>query len=295
MSDPVEGLICLDKPAGRTSHDMVNVVRRLAGTRRVGHAGTLDPLATGLLLICLGRATRLLEYLVGLPKTYMATLQLGRQTNTYDAEGQVTAERPVDFDEQQLAAALAKFRGSIEQMAPMYSAVKVGGQPLYRLARKGESVDRPVRTVTIYQLDLLAWRDSQLELRVACSSGTYVRSIAHDLGQELGCGAYLAGLRRIGIGRFSLAAAVPLEVLEQGNWRRHLRPLDETVGHLPRLDVTAGEALALFHGQPIQKRGDQPGNTLVRAYDDDGHFVGIVTGEAQRWRAKKIIYQPDIG
>jgi tRNA pseudouridine55 synthase len=295
MSDPIEGLICLDKPSGQSSHDAINAVRRLAGIRRIGHAGTLDPLASGLLLVCLGRATRLLEYSVGQPKTYLAKIQLGRATNTYDAEGEVTAEHAVEISRQRLLAALDKFRGVIEQLAPMYSAVKVGGQPLYRLARKGESVERPARNVTIHELDLLAWRDSLLALRIHCSSGTYIRSIAHDLGQELGCGAFLAGLRRTEVGRFSLADAASLAALDQDNWRSYLRPADSAAGHLAHLDVTGDEALTLYHGQAIQRRPGQREESLVRAYDEGGLFVGVLAADGQQWRPQKIFYRPDQG
>jgi tRNA pseudouridine55 synthase len=295
MPDPIEGLICLDKPPGQSSHDVVNAIRRLAGIRRVGHAGTLDPLASGLLLLCLGRATRLLEYLIGQPKTYLATVQLGQETSTYDAEGDVTAEYPVDISRQKLTAGLEKFRGTIEQLAPLYSAVKVGGQPLYRLARKGESVQRPSRTVVIYQLDLLAWHGRLLELRIHCSSGTYIRSIAHDLGRELGCGAFLAGLRRTGVGRFSLADAAPLADLGQDDWRRHLRPADSAVGHLTRLDIANDEALALYHGLAIARQPGQTEESPVRAYDESGLFVGVLAAEPEFWRPQKIFYRPDQG
>lgn len=295
MSHPIEGLICLDKPSGQSSHDVVNAVRRLAGIRRVGHAGTLDPLASGLLLVCLGRATRLLEYLIGQPKTYLAKVRLGQETSTYDAEGEITAEHRVEISRQQLAAALDKFRGVIEQQAPMYSAVKVAGQPLYRRARKGESVERPVRTVTVYQLDLLAWQESLLALRIHCSSGTYIRSIAHDLGRELGCGAFLAGLRRTGVGRFSLADAAPIAALDQDGWRRHLRPADVAVAHLTRLDVTEDEALTLYHGQAVPRQAGQTGESPVRVYDESGLFVGVCAADAQQWRPQKILYQPGQG
>ena len=295
MSNPVEGLLCIDKPSGDTSHDVVNAVRRQAKIRRVGHAGTLDPLATGLLVVCLGRATRLLEYLVGQPKRYLATVELGRETDTYDAEGEITAEAPVDVTQEQLSAALDDFRGTISQLAPAYSAVKVGGQPLYRRARSGEVVERPARTVTIYQLDLLDWRDTRLELRVHCSSGTYIRSLAHDLGQKLGCGAFLAGLRRTDVGSFSLADAVPLSELNGTEWRRHLRPSDSAVGHLARLDLTDDEARALYYGQPIGRLNEHPQASPARAYDEQGCFVGIVAAEADQWRARMIFYLLDQG
>jgi tRNA pseudouridine55 synthase len=291
----MEGLLCIDKPLGITSHDAVNAVRRLAGMRRVGHAGTLDPLATGLLLICLGRATRLLEYLVGQPKAYIAKIQLGRETSTYDAEGETVAESPVDVSVKELHSALDNFRGTIIQLAPLYSAVKVDGQPLYRRARHGEKVERPERTVTIYQLDMMAWSDAVVELHIRCSSGTYIRSIAHDLGQDLGCGAFLASLRRTEVGKFSVSDAVPLSNLHQDDWHRFLQPTDSAVGHLPRLDLSSEEALTLYYGQTVQRHSGQTSESLARAYDDQGCFVGVVSGDTQQWRAKKIFYQPDQG
>ncbi len=295
MANSVEGLICIDKPAGQTSHDVVNVIRRLSGIRRVGHSGTLDPLATGLMLVCVGRATRLLEYLVGQSKTYLATVLLGQETDTFDAEGQIVAERPVQVSPEQLSAALTDFRGTINQLAPLYSAVKVDGQPLYRRARRGETVARPARTVTIYELVLLNRQESILELRINCSSGTYVRSLAHDLGQSLGCGAYLAALRRTVIGSFSLEDAQPLTELNRQDWWRHLRPSDSAVEHLARLDVSDREAQALYYGQTIDCKPGQTKGPLARAYDEQGHFVGVVGVDETTWRAKKIFYQLDQG
>jgi tRNA pseudouridine55 synthase len=292
MLDPIEGLVCIDKPLGHTSHDVVNVLRRLTGIRRIGHAGTLDPLATGLLLVCLGRATRLLEYLVGQPKTYLTTVQLGQETTTYDAEGEIVAERPVDVTAEQLSAALDGFRGAINQFAPLYSAVKVDGQPLYRRARRGEHVERPLRSVTIYQLDLLGRQAACLELRIHCSSGTYIRSLAHDLGQTLGCGAYLAGLQRTTVGPFTLEDAVPLDEMKSEAWRQYLQPSDSAVGHLARLELTEDEALDLYHGKTVPGRSGQTAESPVRAYDEAGLFVGVVVADEANWRAKKIFYQP---
>lgn len=295
MANSIEGLLCVDKPAGQTSHDIVNVIRRLSGIRRVGHSGTLDPLATGLMLLCLGRATRLLEYLVGQSKTYLATVLLGQETDTFDAEGRVVAERPVQVSPEHLSAALDNYRGTINQLAPLYSAVKVDGQPLYRRARRGEAVARPARTVTIHELELLSRHESLLELRITCSSGTYVRSLAHDLGQSLGCGAHLAGLRRTAIGSFTLEDAVPLTALNQQNWRRRLRPSDGAVEHLARLDLSDDEALALYYGQTIEREPWQVKEPLARAYDEQGHFVGVVGADKTTWRAMKIFYQPNQG
>ena len=167
-----EGLLVIDKPDGITSHDVVKQVRRLSQIRRVGHAGTLDPLATGVLLVCLGRATRLIEYLMGQPKTYVGTVRLGQSTNTYDAEGEITQQRPVTVTEADIAAALPLFRGNIEQVPPLFSALKRQGQPLYKLARQGETVYLEPRPVTIYRLDMLRWEPPSLPRRVACSAGS---------------------------------------------------------------------------------------------------------------------------
>jgi tRNA pseudouridine55 synthase len=295
MSDSIEGLLCLDKSSGPTSHDVVNKIRRLTGIRRVGHAGTLDPLATGLLLVCLGRATRLLEYLVGQPKSYVATIQLGQETSTYDAEGEIIADRPVAVTAQQLSTALDAFRGQIDQRAPLFSAVKVDGQPLYRRARRGEDIEPPVRAVTIYQLDLLDRQESTLAVRVKCSSGTYIRSLAHDLGQSLGCGAHLAGLRRTAVGSFTLDDAITLAELTPQDWQRHLRPSDCTVSHLARLELTVDEAVTLYHGQSVKSRPGQTDVSPARAYDELGRFVGIVAAEETVWRAQKIFYRPSQG
>ncbi|MFW5942793.1 MAG: tRNA pseudouridine(55) synthase TruB, partial [Chloroflexota bacterium] len=199
----MEGLLNVDKPLHLTSHDVVARVRRLCDTRRVGHAGTLDPLASGVLVLAVGRATRLLEYVVGQPKEYQARVRLGQETNTYDGEGEITAQRPVPVTRADVEQALQQFRGDIAQIPPMYSALKKGGKRLYELARQGKEVEREARRVTIYDLEILTWDRPVLTVRVRCSTGTYIRSLAHDLGQALGTGAYLSGLRRTAIGAFS--------------------------------------------------------------------------------------------
>ena len=288
MSTSLAGLLNIDKPTGITSHDVVNRVRRVAGMRRVGHAGTLDPLATGVLLVCLGRATRLVEYLTGQPKTYEAVIRLGQTTDTYDAEGAVTAERPITFSETDLAQALARFQGEIEQAPPMYSAVKQGGQPLYKLARQGKEVARPPRRVTIYQLDVLEWRPPLLSLRIRCSKGTYIRSLAHDLGKALGCGGHIAALRRAAVGDFTLATAVPLADLTPDNLKNYLLPVDAAVSHLPRLDLPEAEANRLLMGQPVPRQPAQPAAGLVRAYGADGRFLGVARANETTWQAVKM-------
>jgi tRNA pseudouridine55 synthase len=285
----MDGLLLVDKPVGPTSHDVVGRVRRLSGTRRVGHAGTLDPLASGLLVVCLGRATRLLDYVVGQPKAYRATVRLGQETTTYDAEGEVVAEQPVAVRAAAVEAVLGRFRGHIEQVPPMFSAVKQSGRPLYVLARQGLEVARAPRPVTIYALDLLAYEPPDLELRIDCSSGTYVRALAHDLGQALGTGAHLAALRRTAVGRFQVDDAVPLDDLTAENLADHLRPAAEAVAHLPRLALPDEQIADLVQGRAIPHAAGQPDAPIAAAYDAAGQFVGIVAPKDGDWWPEKIL------
>jgi tRNA pseudouridine55 synthase len=284
-----EGLLNIDKPGGMTSHDVVNRIRRLAGIRRVGHAGTLDPLATGVLLLCLGRATRLVEYLVGLPKTYEAVIRLGQETDTYDAAGEVVAERPYHLiTADQLQQALTPFRGPILQTPPIYSAIKQKGQPLYKLARAGAAVKIPARKVTIYELEALTFEPPEIFLRVVCSSGTYIRSLAHDLGQTLDCGGHITTLRRTAVGDFKVREAVPLAELANDNLEDFLLPSDTAVAHFPRLDLTADQTTRLQQGQRPVRHSDQMAKPLTRAYNPDGHFVGMVSAQEDRLQARKM-------
>jgi tRNA pseudouridine55 synthase len=284
-----EGILNLDKPVGPTSHDIVQQLRRLAGARRVGHAGTLDPLASGVLLLAIGRATRLLEYLAGQPKCYEATVRLGQTTATYDAESEVLVERSIEVGTGDIQAALDTFYGTIWQRPPAFSAVKVGGRPLYKLARQGAPVEAALRPVTIYDLELLAWQPPLLTLRLLCSTGTYVRSLAHDLGQALGCGGHLAALRRTAIGRFTVADAAPLAMLSAESLPGWLRPSDEAVAHLPRLELSADESIRLRQGQPVTARPDDPDEPLGRAYDPAGRFLGLASRAGAVWQARKIL------
>ena len=283
----MEGVLAVDKPTGITSHDVVNRVRRLASMRRVGHAGTLDPLATGVLLVCLGRTTRLIEYLVGLPKVYKTRVRLGQTTDSYDADGTVTAESAVTVTEADIKRALAGFRGAIEQRPPMFSAIKRNGQPLYKLARQGIEVERPLRPVTIYDLTCLSWNTPYLDLHITCSTGTYIRSLAHDLGTELGCGGHVVALRRTAIGSFQQTTA--LDQLTSENLPTLLQASDQTVAHLPRLDLTATEAQRLSQGQKLPRlQGTFITGELVRTYNENGQFIGIVEAKRDYWQAKKI-------
>jgi tRNA pseudouridine55 synthase len=289
MSGP-EGVLNIDKPAGITSHDVVAQVRRVTGVRRVGHAGTLDPLATGVLLVGVGRTTRLIEYLVGRPKTYEARLRLGQTTATYDTEGEVVAERPFShITTEEIDNHLAAFRGQIEQQPPMYSAIKKDGQPLYKLARKGIEVEVPTRQVTIYALELLGHDAPFVDLRVTCSAGTYIRSLGHDLGEALGSGAHLTGLRRTAIGDFGVETAVSLPNLTPDNLHDHLQPPDTAVSHFPRLILTREEAQQWQQGMSVIQQPDQPaGSELVRTYDENGRFLGISSAQAGHWQPKKV-------
>lgn len=214
----LDGALLVDKPAGPTSHDVVDEIRRRFGLKKVGHCGTLDPNATGLLILVLGRGTKLSERLMGDDKVYEGTIRFGVATDSYDADGEVTETRPVPpFTLEQLNAACEPFLGDQMQVPPMVSAVKKGGVPLYKLARKGVEVEREPRLVHIYNFRFTSYTEPVGQFRLACTKGTYVRSVAHELGQKLGCGAHLATLRRTVSGRFDVADALPLDALLQMN------------------------------------------------------------------------------
>jgi len=281
----INGILNLNKSRGPTSHDVVARVRALTSIRRVGHAGTLDPLATGVLLVCTGKATRVAEYLMGGQKVYRARVRLGIATDTYDAEGQVVASvDPVVASVDQVEEALACFRGEISQVPPMYSALKHKGTPLYRLARRGVEVERKPRQVTIFRLELTVWEPPECVLEMTCSTGTYVRALAHDLGQALGCGAHLSGLTRLASGEFRVEDGVTLETFAQAvaedRWRDLLHPIDAALTHFPALHLDAdaarrlclGQAVALPQPPPV---GEGEGN-LARAYGPEGNFLALV-------------------
>lgn len=284
----LEGILNIDKPQGITSHDVVNHLRRLSSIRRVGHAGTLDPLATGVLLLCIGRATRLVEYVTGRPKSYVATVRLGQVTDSYDAEGEILSEQEVSVSAEQIVEALSTFRGTSRQKAPIYSAIKQQGTPLYQLARAGKQVEAPVREVHIYDLELLAWQKPSAQIRITCSAGTYIRSLAHDLGQNLGCGGHITALRRTAVGDFHVQQAVALDDLDQRNWIDYLQPSDTAVRHLPRLDLLLDEAVDLQLGRRIPRKETHPDADLVRAYEPDGRFLGIVIFRDSGWQPHKM-------
>lgn len=284
------GILNLDKLRGMTSHDVVNRVRQVTGIRKVGHAGTLDPMATGVLLLCVGRATRLAEYLTASEKRYKATVRLGVETDTYDAEGQVMHTSPVAISREEVSDALGDFCGPIAQVPPMYSALKRGGQPLYKLARKGVTVARKPRPVHISFIKMTAWAPPDFSFDVTCSAGTYVRSLAHDLGKKLGCGAHLTGLIRSHSGSFSLQNAVPLNDLSPVNWKDFLQPMEVAVADLPLLTLDDHAAQCLVYGQAILCRPEHPVADLARVHSEDGAFFAIarLSEDRTRWLPHKV-------
>jgi len=300
-----DGILNLDKPRGPTSHDVVDRIRALTGTRRVGHAGTLDPSATGVLLVCVGRATRVAEYLMAGQKTYRARVRLGISTNTYDAEGQVTAKAPVEVDSTRVETALARFRGTITQVPPIYSALKHKGTPLYRLARQGLDMDQfspKARQVEVFRLELTAWEPPECTVEVTCSPGTYVRTLAHDLGQALGCGAHLAGLTRLASGKFRLENGITLEELAhaatEGHWRDLLHPIDAALTRFKALHLDVDAARRLCSGQAISLPPGEIGmgkSGLARAYGPARTFLALVAYDpaAQVWRPRKVFCTPE--
>lgn len=261
-----EGLLLVDKPQGITSHDVVDRVRRALGTRKVGHAGTLDPMATGLMLLGVGRATRLLRYVTGLDKTYEGTGRLGEETDTLDSDGQTTRRSDVNVTLERVEEVLASFTGDQEQVPPAFSAVKVGGRKLYESARRGERVEVSPRKVFVKAFDLLSFAAPDFEFRVECSSGTYVRSLVADAGTALGCGAHLTRLVRTHIGPFALAEASAIDAIGEPS------PAARAVEHLPRRDVDAADEAAAANGRPLQPAGIEGPYAL---YGEDGGLIAV--------------------
>jgi tRNA pseudouridine55 synthase len=243
------GILLVDKPAGMTSHDVVDIIRKASGIRRIGHTGTLDPAATGLLILCVGKATRLSEYLIGMDKTYEGIMRLGVVTDSYDLDGQVLEELPVpDLGIPDLQAACDQFTGEIEQMPPMVSAVKVGGERLYKLARRGETVERPSRRVKVHEFQVLGYERPDVKVRVRCTRGTYVRSLCHDVGQQLGCGAVLAGLRRTWVGQHNVEnALLATDFKVRNDVEERLLPIDQALD-LPKVIVRSASRPQLANG-----------------------------------------------
>jgi tRNA pseudouridine55 synthase len=278
---PVDGIILLDKPKGFSSNAALQKVRWLLNAEKAGHTGSLDPLATGVLPLCFGEATKFSQYLLDADKGYETLMQLGVTTTTADAEGEVLERRPVTVGRAEIEALLPRFRGEISQIPPMYSALKRDGQPLYKLARAGEVVEREPRSVTIARLELLSCEAEQARLAVDCTKGTYIRTLVEDIGHLLGCGAHVAELRRTKAGPFSLAQTVSLEALEQAHAEggheavdRFLLPVDSGLQHWPLLQFSEHSSFYWLQGQPV-RAPEAPKFGMVRVQDHNGRFIGI--------------------
>jgi tRNA pseudouridine55 synthase len=276
----IDGALLLDKPLGLTSNAALQKAKRLFGADKAGHAGTLDPLASGLLMVLFGEATKFAGPLLDADKEYLATVKLGQRTSTGDVEGQVLQTREASFSPQDLARVLERFRGEIEQVPPMHSALKHHGTPLYRLARRGEEVVRAPRRVRISVLELTAHEGATLGLRVVCTKGTYIRVLAEDIGEALGCGAHLGGLRRTASGRFRIVQAATLEALaEPAERQRRLLPLPALLEGLPHAELGAAEETRLRQGQTLEISGLQPG--LCAVVRPDGAVIGLGSADGE--------------
>jgi tRNA pseudouridine55 synthase len=293
----MDGILNINKATGMTSHDVVARVRKLLHQRRVGHAGTLDPAASGVLPICVGQGTRVAEYLSESGKAYQAKITFGIVTDTYDAEGSITRTADTNHLSQALIEeALPHFLGPQQQLPPRYSAIKIQGQPAYKRVRSGEEITLEARAIEIHQLQILAWNRPRLTLAVECSKGTYIRSLAYDLGEYLGCGAYLSALIRTRSGPFTLDRSITLEQLadasEEDTSERYLHPADSALQDYPALELDAATIGRVLHGNAFRHPQSplQPAATLARIYDTEGHFLAIASWDSQQqqWQPKKV-------
>ena len=278
----IDGALLLDKPVGLSSNAALQKAKRLFGAAKAGHAGTLDPLASGVLLVLFGEATKFAGPLLDADKEYLATLQLGERTATGDAEGKVLETKEIKITESQVLAVLDRFQGEIEQVPPMYSALKHEGTPLYRLARRGEQVERTPRRVRISELQLMKLQGASLDLRVVCSKGTYVRVLAEDIGAALGCGAHLSALRRTGSGRFRIEHALSFEDLEAmtaEERERRLLALPALLEGMPRAELGAAEETRLRQGQALKISGLHQG--LCAVVRPDGAVIGLGSADGE--------------
>ena len=301
VKNAISGVLVVDKPVGITSHDVVQAVRNGTSLRRAGHTGTLDPRASGVLVILVGPAVRLSEYVSASDKRYQAIVRMGGKTDTFDADGKFTQDNQeiVDVTEEQFEEVLKTFVGEIEQTPPPYSAVKVQGRKAYEMARKGEEVKLEPRTITVHHLEVLEWAPPEVVIDVHCSSGTYVRSLANDLGEKLGVGGYLVGLRRTKSGRFSLRDAVPLRKLQEafdaGNWYQYLIPAAEALGDWPSIELSPDDVEGVRHGHRVTAEADAEIGSRVRGVSTQGELVALmecVEGDdgVLAWQPKKVFF-----
>jgi tRNA pseudouridine55 synthase len=294
----MNGIFNIDKPPGSTSFDVVSIVRKLIGERRVGHAGTLDPMANGVLPVCFGQGTRVIEFLQEASKVYRAQIELGTATDSHDAAGKIIKQADYSsVSRRQLEQALDSFRGAIQQTPPMFSAVKHHGQRLYKLAREGINVERKSRPANIYRLDLTEFKPPLVMLEIECSRGTYIRSLAHDLGELLGCGAHLSELVRLNYGPFDIRDAISLAQLEDAAinnvWQHHAYPIDSVLRHLPGVVVSEEQERFIRNGSGVDI-ADSPveadGGKRCLAYNNEGDLLAILFFDAEkgRWQPQKV-------
>ena len=273
----MNGIVIVDKPQGWTSQDVTARLRRVYATRRIGHGGTLDPMATGVLPVFVGRATRGVEFFEHAEKTYDTVLLLGRTTDTQDVTGATLAEKPVHLSPADIEKVLPRFRGDILQVPPMYSALKVNGKKLYELARKGQEVERQPRPITVFELTNLGFDGTRLSLRVKCSKGTYIRTLCQDIGEALGCGGCMEALRRVRAGEYGIEDAVPLEqLLESETPEQYLRSLDTMFAHCPAVTLTPNQEKRCRNGNPFSSPLPQG---TYRAYSQSGEFLMLAKVE----------------
>ncbi|HRF93607.1 MAG TPA: tRNA pseudouridine(55) synthase TruB [Aggregatilineales bacterium] len=285
----VFGFLNINKPLGMTSHDVVAKIRRSFKIKKVGHAGTLDPLATGVLVLCLGDATRLSDYVMHSQKTYVAEIRFGQTTDTYDSEGQIiTSTDATHLTQAHLEAILPQFTGDIQQIPPMYSALKRDGKKLYDLARAGETIELEPRPVTIHKLTITQFNAPTAHIEIQCGSGTYIRSLAHDMGQVLGVGAHLTGLVRVSSGAFDLSKAYDLEnLLTNPDWKSCLVDEHSALAYLPRIELNEVDSDHILHGRnPLH--APIPEGEFGRAYSPNGTFIALLRAENSGWRPHKV-------
>jgi tRNA pseudouridine55 synthase len=301
QANALVGFLAIDKPVGWTSHDVVAKVRKLSGVRRVGHAGTLDPFATGLLVVGVGTATRLIQYVQDSVKTYRATLKLGEETDTFDPEGDIVARSAISVwpSLETIEQAISEYSGEIDQIPPAHSAIHIQGKRAYELARAGEHFDIPSRRVTIHALDVVRYEPPALEIAVSCSSGTYIRSLARDIGRDLGTYAYCQALRRTAIGSFDVDDAIDIADMRPESfcerWRTMSLPSDVAVQQFERISLSEAQTTAWYHGQSL---GDAVATSQgdlnpARVYASDGSFAGLGRFEAERGFRPVLVYNTD--
>lgn len=300
-----EGILNIDKPAGWTSHDVVAKLRGVLGIRKIGHAGTLDPAATGVLVVCVGNGTRIVEYLIEDDKIYEGIMKLGEATDTQDGEGSIVEQKPWDhLTEEGIVCCFAKFTGEIFQTPPSFSAVKLGGVPSYKLARSGRAVAAPERTVTIYSLEFLRKEGAFVTFKVHCSKGTYIRTLCQDIGESLGTAAHLAGLRRVRAGQFDISNSLTLERFVHeagaGNSDPFFLPVDDALGRYPAVTLDPEREKRVIHGNPVSlKEGDGdlfPAETLLRLRSQNGQLIamGRLAGDRSgKIKIEKVLIHQD--